>query len=238
MDITQSLPTTESVLQLPPEELGGYLMETLSNPKAGSPSDLHPNNLTGRTSNHYKNDEVLEAILEAWAWLVREGLLIPKRDGWYFIGQRGQQVKNRQDLDSFRRSNILPKNSLHPIIATAVWSNFIIGKYDIAVFEAFKEVEVAVRTLGGFQLTDLGTDLMSKAFKADTGPLTDMALPQSERNSMLLLFMGAIGLFKNPSSHRHVVLTNPHEAAEMISFASLLMRIVDSRAAVLKAKGP
>ena len=119
-----------------------------------------------------------------------------------------------------------------------MWSNFIIGKYDIAVFEAFKEVEVAVRTLGGFQLTDLGTDLMSKAFKADTGPLTDMALPQSERNSMLLLFMGAIGLFKNPSSHRHVVLTNPHEAAEMISFASLLMRIVDSRAAVLKAKGP
>jgi len=90
----------------------------------------------------------------------------------------------------------LPKNSLHPIIATAVWSNFIIGKYDIAVFEAFKEVEVAVRTLRGFQLTDLGTDLMSKAFKADTGPLTDMALPQSERNSMLLLFMGAIGLFK------------------------------------------
>jgi uncharacterized protein (TIGR02391 family) len=137
-------------------------------------------------------------------------------------------VRGRQDLDSFRRSNILPKNSLHPVIAAAVWSNFIVGKYDIAVFEAFKEVEVAVRTAGGFQPTDIGVDLMSKAFKVDNGPLTDVTLPEPERKATLLLFMGAIGLFKNPSSHRHVPLNDPHEAAEMISFASLLMRMVDA----------
>lgn len=228
MDITQSLPNEQAVLQLEPEVLGGYIMESLSNPKAGLPSDLHPNNLTSRMWNHYKSEKVNEAILEAWAWLVREGLLIPKKDGWYFIGKRGQQVKGRQDLDSFRRSNILPKNSLHPVIAAAVWSNFIIGKHDIAVFEAFKEVEVAVRTAGGFQPTDIGVDLMSKAFKVDNGPLTDMSLPDPERKATLLLFMGAIGLFKNPSSHRHVPLSDPHEAAEMISFASLLMRMVDA----------
>ncbi len=37
MDITQSLPTADAILQLEPEELGGYLMETLSNPKAVRP---------------------------------------------------------------------------------------------------------------------------------------------------------------------------------------------------------
>ena len=46
MDITQSLPNEQAVLQLEPEVLGGYIMESLSNPKAGLPSDLHPNNLT------------------------------------------------------------------------------------------------------------------------------------------------------------------------------------------------
>ncbi len=238
MDITQALPTVDSVLQLPPEELGGYLMETISTQRPQTPSDLHPGNLTARVWNHYKSEKVQDAILEAWAWLVREGLLIPKKDGWYFIGKRGQQVKGRQDLDSFRRSNILPKSSLHPVIATAVWSNFIIGKYDIAVFEAFKEVEVAVRTAGNFQPTDLGNDLMSKAFNVDKGPLADMTLPEPERKSMLLLFLGGIGLFKNPSSHRHVGLTDPHEAAEMISFASLLMRTLDSRVSALKGKTP
>lgn len=57
------------------------------------------------------------------------------KEGWLALYRKaGQQVKGRQDLDSFRRSNILPKKSLHPIIATAVWSNFILGKYETAVF--------------------------------------------------------------------------------------------------------
>ena len=158
--------------------------------------------------------------------------MVPKKDGWYFVGKRGQQVKGKQDLDSFRRSNILPKKSLHPVIATAVWSNFILGKYETSVFEAFKEVEIAVRAAGGHQPTDLGTELMGKAFNITNGPLADTTLPEAERRAMLALFSGAVGLFKNPSSHRHVALNDPQEAAEMISYASLLMRIVDIRLAL------
>lgn len=235
MDITASLPTSDSVLQLEPEELAPYLLEHLRN-RENNLHLTHVFDISG-LHDHYKDDRVEPALIEAWAWLVREGLIVQKNsEGWFFVSRRGKRLLDRPtDFAAYQRSNILPKASLHPVIAERVWSNFIRGEYDTAVFQAFKEVEVAVRTAGGFGPTDFGTVLMGKAFNIEIGPLADMSLPEAERRAMLNLFFGAVGLFKNPGSHRHIALSDPAEAAEMISFASLLMRTVEGRAATRAA---
>jgi uncharacterized protein (TIGR02391 family) len=100
---------------------------------------------------------------------------------------------------------------------------------------AFREVEIAVRDAGRFPADLVGVELMRQAFRAvnrpnqaaqTPGPLTDANLPVAEQEGMAHLFAGAIGLYKNPQSHRYVP-TSAAEAAEVVLFASHLLRIVD-----------
>ena len=80
------------------------------------------------------------------------------------------------------------------------------GKYDTAVFEAMKAVEVAVREAAGLTAGDIGKDLMRKAFHVETGRLTDITAEPGERQARSDLFAGAMDSYKNPHSHRNVAL--------------------------------
>ena len=83
------------------------------------------------------------------------------------------------------------------------------------MFQAFKEVEVRVRQAGGFADTDIGVQLMSKAFHPESGPLTDRSAVKGEQQALADLFAGAIGSYKNPHSRRSVTI-DADEAVEMI----------------------
>lgn len=164
-------------------------------------------------------------------WLEREGLLAPKpgsQGDWMFVTRRGRQLATASDLRSYRRTGILPHQFLHPRIAQKTSATFLRGDYDVAVFQAFKEVEVQVRDASGAEATTVGVDLMRRAFHPSSGVLTDQTAPPAEREALASLFAGAIGSYKNPHSHRHVAI-EAHEAAEMIVLASHLLGIVEQR---------
>jgi uncharacterized protein (TIGR02391 family) len=237
--LSELIPNVDDLLSLPAEELAGPLLLHLKS--------LHPNNQQLNRHNFFlafktlfpsyasREEEATNALMEAWVWLEREGLLVPKPNAghpeWVRVSRRGALMRDRVDFEAYRRGNLLPHKHLDPAIADRAFSNFLRGDYDTAVSLSFREVEIAVRRESGAGAEDYGTDLMRKAFHPQTGGLTDADALPGERQAISDLFAGAMGLFKNPTSHRRVTFGDPQHAAELIVFANLLLRIVGERAA-------
>lgn len=235
--VSNIFPDVETAVQLEPEELAVPLLEYLCQMEEGRGNDIPhlgnfmlPGNLKEYAGSHY--DDFIKVATEAWMWLLHEGLIAPHpRQGgdWVFVTRRGEKFRGLGDPEKFRAANMLPHDTLDPKLAAKVRPPFLRGDYDSAIFETFKEVEIRVRNLSGLTKDDIGVPLMRKAFKPGEGPLIDQKQTGGEQQGVMDLFAGAIGSFKNPSSHRDVDLTDPVDTVELIGFADLLLRIADRR---------
>lgn len=179
--------------------------------------------------------EINLAVAEALGWLEVQGLTVRDwgtngSNGWRVLSHRAQRIENDADFAGYSDARRLPREALHPKLERSTWLAFMRGEFDVAVFQAMKAVEVAVRDASGLS-AEIGVPLMRKAFDPKAGPLTDPASEAGEREARSALFAGAIGCYKNPHSHRDVRLDNPAEAVEIILLANHLLRIVDGRKA-------
>jgi uncharacterized protein (TIGR02391 family) len=236
VNLAQVFPNPEDLLRLPPEDLAGVIMEIADPGNARISMIAFVNGCRqppGRTEGypHAVMRLVTIAIAEAFNWLLSQGIIIhdPEQHAdFHLITRRGAQLRSREAVRGYRQASVLPRDLLHPVIAERVWPLFARGDYETAVFQAYKEVEVAVRSAGGYSDQQLGVDLMRKAFHPDTGPLRDPNAIPGERQAVSDLFAGVIGYGKNPASHRHVE-HGPKEAAKLIIFASYLLDVVEDR---------
>lgn len=236
MLLPQRFPTADALLALEPEELAGYVLEHFQGGDPRRFKESQANFASDYLVREYptdKHDQCRLALMEAWSCLVRDGILVPEPNNShavYVLSRRGQRIKTTEAYTAFRHATLFPREAMHREVAEKVYPLYLRGEYETGVFQSFKLVEVAVREGAGAGFESLySTDLMRKAFHPETGPLTDKSEPVAEREALQALFAGAIGRFKNPSSHRHVPITSATEAIEMIQLASHLLRIIDDR---------
>lgn len=223
-------PPIETALELEPEELAFFVLKHLKRMGRG----INKHNYTLGTSSEMVDyaggnlEEFKKRLMEAWVWLEREMFIAPQpgQMDWSFITQRGERVLQEEDFTAYTKEALLDTKTLDPTLARKVKPLFLRGDYDTAIFQAFKEVEVRVRKVGKYSNSDYGVDLMRKAFHHTTGVLTNTKSEKAEKEAMSHLFSGAIGLFKNPVSHRDVGGISPEFTADAIRFANVLLRMV------------
>jgi uncharacterized protein (TIGR02391 family) len=237
--LTEAFPDAKTLLALQPEELGDMILE-LTHADGSGPVTFTLAGLMDPVNNRIDpawsqaiRPQVLRAVAEAMAWLEHTDLIM--RDPtqaygtpWRTRTRRGSQLRNRSLAAEYRAAAILPVGLVQPEILEKSHAAFMRGDHDIAVFAAFKVIEVAVRDACGLSDSELGVPLMRKAFHPETGPLTDKSVVTSEREAIASMFAGAIGAAKNPTSHREFEMSKA-EAARLILFASHLLSILELR---------
>lgn len=233
------VPEARSIFEMQTADLAGYVLEVLISAGPIDRGVWNRRNFCMQVSREYveagqpSDMKVGVACSSAWAWLEANGFICrhPEQDNeWYLPTPRGEALRNHQNLRNFMTSEQLPEAFLHPELLINVRPLFFQSRFETAVFEAFKTLEVTIRNVAKLGHDLIGVSLASRAFNSEDGPLTDMTAEKGERVALMNLMTGALGSYKNPASHRRVEIS-AEEARDMITLASHLLKIVESRVA-------
>ena len=203
MRFIDRFPTIDELREATPEQIGVAIVAHLKtlgeNRRTISLTTL---DASVGVRGHYHVETLL--LTEGVEWARRALLLVPDltqpiQSGWMVLSRAGQEFDPERDLELIRLREALPRSLLHPKVKEASLDIFNAGRFEAAVFEAFKLVEIAVREDAGYTERDYGTDMVARAFNADNGPLSDAAKPDAERQAMQRLMSGAHGVFRESS---------------------------------------
>jgi len=170
--------------------------------------------------------KILEELNQA---LIFHGLKINK-DNRVVLSQEPVPSRPQNKPTDKEEIEIFKKIRLHPKIQEVSEKLFINGSYELAIFEAFKAVNNAVKEKTGIIDKD-GQSLMSHVFSGNPPILALNSLKsqseKDEQDGFKFLFMGSMAGIRNPKAHENVKQTDQFRTLHYLAFASLLMTRID-----------
>ncbi len=190
---------------------------------------------SGGPHMHERANRINKAGRDAYALLEKWGLAeaadgMNGRNGYVVLTEKGKATTERTDFERVRVRGLLREEMLHPLLHGRIFGYFTTDDLGTAVFEAFKAVEIEVRTAGSCATKEMGKALMFKAF-APGGPLSKPSDDKADCEALSGLFAGALSRFRNPGAHTNRTFEDVLEAKEELMLASRLLRIIDERRA-------
>ena len=126
MNLLHHNPDPINLLALGPEDLAGYIIQYLNELSARErEQQLNLKHFSSVFYNiqhcppGYQNlsseqrEEIIKALMEAWSWLEREGIIAHKSgidQEQFFFTKAGARLKNAADLESYRKAKLPPQD--------------------------------------------------------------------------------------------------------------------------------
>lgn len=128
-------------------------------------------------------EDVALACSSAWAWLEANGFIARRRhdDAWCSPTIKGKAMLRAQDLRDHLAGDRLAAADLHPELLIHTRPLYLQARFETAVFEAFKALEVAIRDAAGLGHDLVGVQLAGRAFQPESGPLAHHAAERGEQ---------------------------------------------------------
>lgn len=125
-------------------------------------------------------------------------------------------------------------SGLHPIVQKTAGELYKNGHYRQAILDTFIALVEAVKVKSGEYKLD-NTPLMQSVFSPKS-PIIKVSENSDEQLGFMWLFRGAIMGIRNPKAHRLIEQNDPQRTLEWLSFASVLLRVIDDSELIKNVK--
>jgi len=137
------------------------------------------------------------------------------------VEQTADKSSNGQEHTTIHKA----LENLHPLVQPVASKLYADGHYRQAILDTYILLVDTVKTKSGRHDLE-GTGLMQTVFSANN-PIIKISDDPDEQLGFMWMFSGAVMGIRNPKAHRLIPQTDPQRTLEWLSFASVLLRVLD-----------